>query len=164
MCCVLATSLMFDARSSQDSEVNLRRQVAERMEDFKPLRFLEDIQTLIEGYTSTSQVGLVPAPIMLYASSTIFETSCKYALQQDNSNIAASKEFATAVLHNTSSALLVQLVHLEYQAFVDEFTGDSLRLEMLGLIYIASTDCLGAGYRTTKSFTSSPRLASHVSI
>lgn len=125
-----------DVRRSQfqDSEVNFRRQVDEIVELLEPLRNLEEIQRLVAHYTSVSQVALVPAPIMLYATSTLFETSRELSLRQLSNDVEAVRELATAVMYNTSSPVAIQ-PDLEYQQFVNMFTGGNLRLEMLGIVY-----------------------------
>lgn len=125
-----------DIRRSQfqDGAVNLRRQLGEILEVFDPFRSLEEVVQLVSEYTTTAQVALVPAPLMRYAISTLSETSRKYSLQQENDTTGAHQEFAAVVLQNTTSAVLVH-ADLDYKTYVDMFTGDSLRLEMLGIIY-----------------------------
>lgn len=125
-----------DVRRSQfqDSEVNFRRQVDEIVEVLQPLQLLEDIQRLVVHYTSTAQVGLVPGPIMVHATSRLFETSRELSFWQDVNDDAAIRELATTIMSNTSSPVLIH-PELEYKQFVDMFTGRHLRLEMLGIIY-----------------------------
>lgn len=125
-----------DVRRSQfqDGEINLRRQVDEILEVLEPLRDLEEIQRLIIHYTSTAQVGLVPSPIMLYATSLLFESSHELSRRQASGDAGAVREFATAILRNTSFPVSVHS-DLEYKPFVEMFTGSNLRLEMLGIVY-----------------------------
>lgn len=126
-----------DVRNSQfqDPEANLRRQVSETLKLLEPLRHVEEIAQLVEYYVVSSQVALVPAPIMRYATSTLLETAREVSsLRGNGTNADALTDFASAVLYHTSSPVVVH-PDLEYEAFVDMFTGKHLRLEMLGLIY-----------------------------
>lgn len=125
-----------DVRRSQfyDSEVNSRRQMDEMVEILEPLRFLDDVQSLVQEYTSTAQVALVPRPLMLYATSRLFDTCSSFSLQQDNGSLRIPQEFAAMILRNTTVSVAVH-PDLGYEAFVDMFTGDNLRLEILGIIF-----------------------------
>ena len=118
----------------QDGETNLKRQVDEITDVLEQFRYLDDIQRLIQEYTSTAEVPLVPGPIILYAASTLFETCRKYSLRQYSNDDAKFRILATDIIQHTSSNVIIHS-DLGYEAFVDFFTGDNLRLEALGLIF-----------------------------
>lgn len=106
----------------------------EILEVLEPLVSLEEIQSLIDHYSLNAAVALVPAPVMRYATHTLTETAHEVSSRKSAYDVEALRGRATTILRRTSSSLQLSAA-MEYQTFVDMFTGDNLRLEMLGLIY-----------------------------
>ncbi|PIB00131.1 hypothetical protein CB0940_02922 [Cercospora beticola] len=71
---------------------------------------------------------------MNYAASTLSATVRKFSLHEDQESTGNINLLAEAVIHSTSAKLNIQ-PDQDYRTFVEMFTGDNLRLEMLGLIY-----------------------------
>lgn len=116
----------------QDSQNLHEQQIQEVLDILEQFQYLDQITGLVQDYTELAQAALVPGPILMYATSTLAETARRYYSERNNSSQA--RLLARAVLRSTSSAVEVHS-ELSYEAFVDLFTGDNIRLDMLGLIY-----------------------------
>lgn len=90
------------------------------------------IEQLIREYYDASQSAIVPAPLILNTLRPIREMWETYTFSRDlNGDISG---LVTRVIQNTTKPFNVSAA-LEGGAFHTLFTGDSTRLEILGILY-----------------------------
>ena len=87
-------------------------------------------ETLIARYYETSQVAVMPEPLVLLALPAIADTLRKIWTDDDQCNLTAARH----VLKNTSTRLVVPPLTLAKECHT-LFTGQNLRLECLGIVF-----------------------------
>lgn len=101
-------------------------------------RDLEYISWLLQDYTEAAQTSLVPGPMLLYITSTFFDTASKYSLQEAAPPRDGLRSLAELILGNTAKNVDVS-PDMDYKAFLDMYTRDNLRIETVGAVLALAT-------------------------
>ena len=101
-----------------------------------PLRYFEDIKRGLDYYFTSSQVLLVPGPLIRQLVATIHTCpiSAPYIkgdLEQDSQSVSRDVD---QVLRNASRDIIIE-ASLDLAGFCALFCGQNLRVELLGLLY-----------------------------
>lgn len=106
------------------------------------LRHLKLIEFLVSEYANNAQAQMVPAPILLALMASIRVALSTYGLDDSLNDEAAVSRFAEDLLINTGKEVVVHQA-LNLSGFLAMFTGENLRLETLGVLFVlAARACL----------------------